>query len=118
MIIAKSTPSKVYKTAQTLSCILSLILLIIIIVAVSQGQLSLVLSLLVVEVLLVTFLGYMYFEQITSISVNALEVLINTRLSQIVIPCSSILEAGYDIVDQVPFIQLIGIKMFPGGLLR
>ena len=83
MIIAKSTPSKVYKTAQTLSCILSLVLLIILAVALSQGQLSSLLPLLLVEILLVTFLGYMYFGQITSISVNELELLINTRVAQI-----------------------------------
>lgn len=118
MIIAKSTPSKVYKTAQTLSCILSLVLLIILAVALSQGQLTSLLPLLLVEILLVTYLGYMYFGQITSISVNDLELLVNTRIAQIVIPCSSILAAGYDKADQVPFIQLIGVKMFPGGLLR
>lgn len=118
MIIAKSTPSRVYKMAQALSVIMCLFLFTLLVVAISKGNFSFFLPLLIVEILLVAFLSYMYLGQVTSVSVNTIEVLVNTRFSQIVIPSKDIIDAGFDKVDYVPVIQLLGVKMFPGGLLR
>lgn len=118
MIIAKSTPSKVYVMAQTLSVALITFLFLILVVAIIKGQLSFFLPLLLVEILLVAFLSYMYFGQVTSVTVNTIESLVNTRFGQIVIPIEDIVSVGFDKADFVPSIQLLGIKMFPGGLLR
>lgn len=118
MIIAKSTPSRVYMMAQTLSATLSIFIFLILVVAIIKGQLSFFIPLLIVEVLLVAFISYMYFGQITSVTVNAIESLVNTRFGQIVIPVDEIVSVGLDKADFIPAIQLLGVKMFPGGLLR